>query len=80
MKVSNGFFLFDLSSAWRYFNFLALDEKEEHVLELEEKKQEKLAEAKMHRESSKGTPPPESQFKKLAPNENKYTMLDHDEL
>ena len=59
---------------------LALDEKEEHVLELEEKKQEKLAEAKMHRESSKGTPPPESQFKKLAPNENKYTMLDHDEL
>ena len=70
----------DFSSAWRYFNFLALDEKEEHVLELEEKKQEKLAEAKMHRESSKGTPPPESQFKKLAPNENKYTMLDHDEL
>jgi len=57
-----------------------LDEKEEHVLELEEKKQEKLAEAKMHRESSKGTPPPESQFKKLAPNENKYTILDHDEL
>ena len=63
-----------------YFRILALDEKEEHVLELEEKKQEKLAEAKMHRESSKGTPPPESQFKKLAPNENKYTMLDHDEL
>merc|ERR1711935_425860 len=45
-----------------------LDEKEEKVMELEEKKEEKLAEAKAHMES-KGTPPPESQFKKLAPND-----------
>lgn len=60
----------------------ALDEKEEHVDELEQEKDQKLAEAKMHREAAdKGTPPPESQFKKLAPNENKYTLLDgHDEL
>jgi len=56
-----------------------LDEKEEKVMELEEKKEEKLAEAKAHMES-KGTPPPESQFKKLAPNDKKYTLVDHDEL
>ena len=56
-----------------------MDEKEEKVMELEEKKEEKLAEAKAHMES-KGTPPPESQFKKLAPNDKKYTLVDHDEL
>jgi len=56
-----------------------LDEKEEKLDELEEKKQEKLEEAKAHMES-KGTPPPESQFKKLAPNDRKYTIVDHDEL
>ena len=60
-------------------SFLVLDEKEEKLDELEEKKQEKLDEAKAHMES-KGTPPPESQFKKLAPNDRKYTMVDHDEL
>ena len=30
--------------------------------------------------AEKGTPPPESQFKKLAPNENKYTIVQRDEL
>ena len=64
---------------WLNIGFLELDEKEEKVQELEEKKEEKLAEAKAHMES-KGTPPPESQFKKLAPNEKKYTIVDHDEL
>jgi len=58
-----------------------LSEKEDEITDLEEEKEEKLNEAKEHMEKAeKGTPPPESQFKKLAPNENKYTIVQRDEL
>ena len=77
-KLYQGWLNLRPTGPW-YQIILDLDEKEEKVLELEDKKEEKLAEAKMHLES-KGTPPPESQFKKLKPGENKYSILDHDEL
>ena len=58
-----------------------MSEKEEEISDLEEEKQEKLEEAKDHMEKAeKGSPPPESQFNKLAPGENKYTILTRDEL
>jgi len=63
-------------------HFLQLTDKEEVLNELEDKKEEKLEEAKQHLENSKGgeTPPPESQFAKLAPSDNKYTILNREEL
>ena len=57
-----------------------MDQHEETLAELEQKREEKLEEAQKHLETSKGTPPPESQFKKLAPNEKKYSILEKDEL
>ena len=56
--------------------FLELEKKEDELAELEEKKQEHLEKAQEHLEKSKsgGTPPPESQFKKLAPSETKYSL------
>lgn len=60
-----------------------LNQKEEKLVDLEEEKEAKIEEAKEHLEKSRSgeTPPPESQFAKLAPSENKYTILDkRDEL
>jgi len=59
-----------------------LEKKEDELAELEEKKQEHLEKAQEHLEKAKsgGTPPIESQFKKLAPSETKYTLKRKDEL
>ena len=65
----------------KYLPLSDLSEKEDEITDLEEEKEDKLNEAKEHMEKAeKGTPPPESQFKKLAPNENKYTIVQRDEL
>ena len=55
----------------------ALADVESKVEELEEQKEEKLVEAQQHLEKSKesGTNPPESQFKKLQPDDKKYSIL-----
>lgn len=65
-----------------WFNVSELEKKEDELAELEEKKQEHLEKAQEHLEKAKsgGTPPPESQFKKLAPSETKYTLKRKDEL